>query len=86
MDVGVFFNKFLLILIVCIQWQIRGVLKRLNNDPVDSLSCARTIILITLFCITLKYDSIRHNWVKRTIVNQFWNISCHKWCSYSHCN
>ena len=27
------------------------------------------------FCwITLKYDSIRHNWMKRTIVNQFWNI------------
>jgi len=24
--------------------------------------------------------------MKLTIVNQFWNISCHKWCNYSHCN
>ena len=38
-------------MIICIQWQIRGVLKRLYNDLLDSLTCALIIILIALFWV-----------------------------------
>ena len=51
----VFINFYILVsetvMFVLIHWQVGGVLNRLNNDPLNSLSCALTIILITLFWV-----------------------------------
>ena len=34
-------------MIVCVHWQVDGVLNGLNNDPLNFLSSAFAIILIT---------------------------------------
>jgi len=45
----IFFSETVLIL--CIHWQVGGVLNGLINDPLISLSCLLAIILITLFWV-----------------------------------
>jgi len=45
----IFFSET--VTIVCIHWQVGGVLNRLNNYPLNSLSCAFAIILITFFWV-----------------------------------
>jgi len=45
----IFFSET--VMIVCIPWQVGGVLICLNNDPLSSLSCALAIILITFFWV-----------------------------------
>jgi len=49
----VFFYKFLHILLrdSNIHWQVGGVLNRLINDPLNSLSYVLAIILITFFWV-----------------------------------
>ena len=42
----IFFSET--VMLVYIHWQVGGVLNRLNNDTLVSLSCALAIILITL--------------------------------------
>ena len=37
--------------VVCIHWQVGGVLNRLNNDPFNSVFCAFANILITFFWV-----------------------------------
>jgi len=52
---GVFINFYIFfsetVMIACIHWQVGGVLNRLNNDPLNSLSCAFAAILITFFWV-----------------------------------
>jgi len=38
-------------MIVCVHWQVGGVLNGLNNDPLNFLSSAFAIILITFFWV-----------------------------------
>ena len=45
----VFFSET--VTIVCIHWQVGGVLNCLNNDPLNSLFCAFAIILIAFFWV-----------------------------------
>ena len=45
----VFFSET--VLIVCIHWQVGDVLNRLINDPLNFLSYALAIILITFFWV-----------------------------------
>ena len=39
------------VMIVCIHWQVGGVLNHLNNDPLNSHSCVFAIILITFLWV-----------------------------------
>jgi hypothetical protein len=45
----IFFSET--VMIVCIRWQVGGVLNRINNDPLNSLSCALVLVLITFFWV-----------------------------------
>ena len=49
MNFYIFFSDT--VMIVCIHWQVGGVLNCLNNDLPNSLSCAFAIILITFFWV-----------------------------------
>ena len=42
---------------VCIHWQVGGVLNHLNNDPLNSLSCA---LVITLFWVIASFLLLNH--------------------------
>jgi len=52
---GVFINFYIFfsetVTIVCIHWQVGGVLNGLNNDPLNSVFCAFANILITFFWV-----------------------------------
>jgi len=45
----IFFSET--VMFVSIPWEVVSVLIRLNNDPLNSLSCALAIILITFFWV-----------------------------------
>jgi hypothetical protein len=45
----IFFSET--VMIVCIPWQVGGVLIRLNIDPLSSLPCALAIFVITFFWV-----------------------------------
>jgi len=50
-------------MIVCIPWQVGGVLIRLSNDPLNSLSCALAIFLIAYFWVVNNlFPSVESPW------------------------
>ena len=46
----IFFSET--VMIVCIHWEVGGVLNRLNNDPLNSVSCA---LVITFFWVVNRH-------------------------------